>query len=664
METTGHEDEQGMPGKRPMVFLALLALAVRLLYFAEHSASPFFAIPLLDQKYYDLFAQAIASGGDLLQFGGFRPMLYPLFLAPSYWLGGPQLGVVLAILLQHIFGIIITLLVARLAGKLFRDWRTGVAAGVLYALASPPLYFEGELLIEPFLAFMVVILFVILLKACEEESAGWWIAVGAWTGLCAQARPNVLLFFGAFAAALIWWLWRKDFPRAKHTGFAIGAGLVVLAVFGFVNKAQSGHWQPLTSAGGINFYAGNNREADGMIPRQARSVSYLGEYRDSLQVFATQEYERAMREAGEVPSQRGRDVSSYWMAQTRGEIAAAPGRWLTLMMKKTWLLFWSHEVANNKSFAFVLQEESMLLRLLPVRWWLLIGLFPVGVVTAWKRGRLDLLYWLLAFFALYGLSIVLFFVNSRFRIPLWPIAAILGGGALLTFYEFVKEQNGRRLGQMFALFVGGAVISLTNLWGVTPPDFSRDYFFRSIANSELGRLNAALSDAQKSIELDPTSPDTGLQLGNVAYRMGDLQTAEIAYRQVTELVPSEPRGWNNLGAVYEGMSRYAEAIQCYDRANIEAGGHPSSLINAAMLEMRAGMRDSAARRLVEAERLLEGSPPRADLLGAFAFFEELRGNSAGRADFLQQALQVDQSMIERMSAEFQIKIPRRQLYPE
>ena len=46
---------------RRLALLALVALAVRVLYFVEHSGSVYFALPHLDSPYFDGLARAVAS---------------------------------------------------------------------------------------------------------------------------------------------------------------------------------------------------------------------------------------------------------------------------------------------------------------------------------------------------------------------------------------------------------------------------------------------------------------------------------------------------------------------------------------------------------------------------------------------------------------------------
>src|SRR5215472_10884333 len=74
--------------KKGLVALALLGLVVRIGFFLEHAHSPSFGVPTLDQVYYDTVARMLLAGEDLHQLHGFRPLLYPMFLALCYKLGG------------------------------------------------------------------------------------------------------------------------------------------------------------------------------------------------------------------------------------------------------------------------------------------------------------------------------------------------------------------------------------------------------------------------------------------------------------------------------------------------------------------------------------------------------------------------------------------------
>src|SRR3974390_1480340 len=98
------KDISGVAFKKWLVILFLLGLFVRVGFFLEHAHSPSFGVPTLDQLYYDTVARMLLAGEDLHQLHGFRPLLYPMFLALFYKLGGAW-GTDLALFVQHLLGV-------------------------------------------------------------------------------------------------------------------------------------------------------------------------------------------------------------------------------------------------------------------------------------------------------------------------------------------------------------------------------------------------------------------------------------------------------------------------------------------------------------------------------------------------------------------------------
>ncbi len=639
---------------RVLFWVGAAALTVRFLYLAEHAASPFFHVAILDEKFYDSLARALAEGREAAGLNpGFRPWAYPLLLSALYRLGGDAGGYLLAQAVQHLMGAATAVLAADLAMRLFRRPVAGALAGGLYVLAGPPLFFEGELLITSLFTFQAAVLLSILSRAAVERprAAAWWLAAGVWTGLAAQARPNVLLFLLAFPAAAL--LLHGGPPRRRWTlaGTALAGALATLAAFGLVHQGLAGRFQLVAGAGGVNFYLGNKAGADGMVPRQDRRVTYGEEYRDSVQVFAEELYREELGEGASgdgdgVPAPD--EVSRYWLGRAVEDIAADPWRWLGLMGRKTLFLAWNHEIPNNKSYDFVRRHESRLLEALPVRWWLLLALGVPGALAAFAQGDRRVLFWIVAFLTLHAAGLVLFFVTSRYRIPMWPGMAVLAAGGLLAFAEAVRRRSWPDLAVAGLTAAGVAAVSLVNWLQVEPGGFARDHFYRSLAFMEKGRLEEAHADALASVGLDPTEPAARFQLGNTALALGDDDLAYRHYRVAQSLSPAEPRIANNLGVVIEGRGRPDVAYGYYLRALALAPDYAPALVNAALLELRAGLMDPAAAKIERAEALgLESV-----LLDcARAFLERDLGRGDAAAAILERARRDDPETVERLLEE-------------
>lgn len=635
--------------RKTLVWVALGGLLIRALYFLEHTTSAFYAVPLLDQKYYDSCARAFMSGvhaPDLMD--GFRPLLYPFLLSWFYRLGG-ALDITIALILQHFAGVGIALIVAYMAMRLFNDLRAGAVAGALYLLAGPPLYFEGELLIVTLFTLLLTLFLVMLsraLRSTVRASWLWWAASGGVLALAAQARPNALIVMAVFpllACCFAWWK-RKWAVRGAMIGLV--AGLLVQTCGAWLNSRVTGHWTWTGGAGGINFYVGNKRGADGMIPRQEVFVTYEGDYRDSMQVAAEKLYRERAGEAFEPDiSPEPSAVSSFWFKEGWREIREAPGEWLSLMARKLWLLLWNREVSNNKDYEFIAGEESRLLLFLPVRWWLLLALFPWGLWSVSRKRKMDVAAPFLLVMALYAAGVLLFFVNGRYRIPLWPPMALFAGGGAVQLVEVARAGKLHRAWEFILATVVLVLLSLFNWFGAEPQEDARSYFFRAKARYLKGYFEQSLDDAEQSVALDPSNADAYIQLGNSAYACGAHKQARDAYQRAVQLAPNEPRAYNNLGVAWEALDDPGKAYTAYLLAVGLNPGQETALINAALIELRAGRLDLARKHIRTASR---EDAQRPDLLCAEAFLARREGRIAEAERLVARASRMAPDLVQQL----------------
>ncbi|MEM9593609.1 MAG: hypothetical protein AAGD06_05075 [Acidobacteriota bacterium] len=590
-------------------------------------------------------------------------------MAGLYGVGGDS-GYPLALVAQHLLGVGTTGLVAFLGMRLFRRPAAGFGAGALYALAGPPLYFEGELLITTLITFLVTALLALAWRCRVTGSQlPWWIG-GAALGLATQARPNALVLAAAFVA-MAFLMERGSgvgpFRRGALAGAALVSCLGVMALAAWIQSPLLGSARLLPGAGGINLYLGNKATSDGMIPRQDRHAAYGDVYRDSVELFSTEVYgETAEGDGAEGAATSGdkvdpdpQAVSRYWLARTAEEIRGDPGRWLRLMVRKTWLLAWTHEIPNNKSFHFIAAHESPILRRMPVCWGLLLSLAGFGAVWAWSCGDRRQLGWTLLFAGLLALGVVLFFVNGRFRLPIWPLLAIPAGGAWVAAVDLVRWR--RSVGQLDLRTFGAATavalvlvtLSAVNWLGVEPESWGRDFFFRSLAHFHQGRLEPARDDAERAVQLSPEDGAVHFQRGTVALAMKDDALAVRSFIVASRLVPEEPRVFNNLGIALERDGRPAAAYAAYVRAAELGPTFSAAWVNAALIELRAGKNKQAEGRILHAESLGNTSVA---LVCARAFLERSRGNKKESNKLLRQAYRRDKKLMARLVADNQNRL--------
>lgn len=631
------------PGfRKGMALLFLLGLLVRIGFLLEHAYTPSFGVPTLDQKYYDTVARMLLAGDDLHQLHGFRPLLYPMFLAFWYRLGGSW-GGDLALVVQHLLGVGTGLIVALLGARLFRHRLCGLVGGILFLLAPVPLYFEGELLIESSYTFLICLGLLLIVHSAQAQ--GWksallWLLCGGLTILTSQARANILVFMAVYPLFTAWRWWRFRTPTAFIPLLGLAGGLAMAIPWGIINMRQSDHFHLSPNAGGVNLYLGNKRTANGMVPEQERRIASPGRYEDSVEVWARQEYENSMRAQGRQPDTDPMAISSYWTARALDEISAAPASWVRLLAKKCWLTLWNAEVPNNKAFAF-LQEEFVWLRILPVRWVVLLMLAPAGIWAAARWGQRDTLFILLVYAGIYSAANIAFFICDRYRYPVWPVMAVIAGGGLLACLEMVRRRR-RRLRQTLWLAASMALLaalSLHNWFGAKLPSFARDYLFRSIAWYETGHFEEALSDIERSVALDPDDTTAVQHRGNVLLALNRFDEASLAYQQALKLTPEEATAWNNLGVALDELGRTDEALVAFRRATQCQPPSKNAFLGLAFIQLRSGRLDDAAASLDRIKRL-DGNPDAATL-ATCAVLERRRGHNQAADAFDEQARRLD-----------------------
>src|SRR5262249_52773376 len=121
---------------------------------------------------------------------------------------------------------------------------------------------------------------------------------------------------------------------------------------------------------------------------------------------------------------------SYWTERALDFVTAHPGQWLKLMGRKFVLLWNSTEMLDTES------QESYADWSWPLTlggWFghfgILVPLALAGAVLAWRdRARLGILYALTAF---YAVSVLMFYVFARYRLPLVPLLWLFAAHALV-----------------------------------------------------------------------------------------------------------------------------------------------------------------------------------------------------------------------------------------
>jgi pentatricopeptide repeat protein len=674
--------------RKELIFLIILfifALGLRLIYLSQLQDNPMFDAPVMDARYHDQWAQAISNGQPFLEGPYFRAPLYPYFLAIIYSLFGHNY--LIPRIVQFIIGSLSCVLIYFLGKRTFGP-TVGKIAAVMAALYGTFIYFEGELLIPVVIIFLDLALILALLST--EERPGWWrwLGCGAILGLSAIARPNVLLFGAVLLPWLAVRLRRRGLSLRRSlvhlVGFCLGTCLVILPVT-VRNYAVGKDFMPIASQGGVNFYIGNNPDSDGATAIVPGTLgSWWGGYWDAMEL--------AQEAAGH--PMRASEVSNYWFKKGLAFMRNEPGAYLVLMSSKLALFWGGAEVSNNKDIYFYSSRSAplgILIRPGPLYWpfGILAPLALAGMVLAWRRreGRAGLMA---LFVFSYMVSVVLFFVTARYRLPVIPFLLPFAG------YTLVRLSRERRpAGMVFPLgliLAFGLGVNL-NLSGYRPPtledthtrlgsvylekmmyDQAAAEFQRVLSSApqpapvtperlyaitglarvyqETGRVDEAIDLWKEAISLRPSMESSpfriGLdmnvlyyQLGCAYYAGGKLDLAIAQWEETLRRWPETMEAYIKLSNAQEDKGQYREAVAVLEGA-IEI--HPEytlAYFNLGNIYSKVGLIDRAAYYY---QRAIEVDPNFADAYVNFAWLHAQLGLRLDEGIRLaKRALELDES---------------------
>jgi Flp pilus assembly protein TadD len=529
--------DAGGPSSRATIAIVFASAAVvRLLVAASTADLPLVRTPKLDSSEYVSWARRMADGNFAWPAVSAHGPGYPLFLAGIFALGGSNWS---AIVVQSLVGALTAVFVATLGRRWFGP-RAGMWAGLLYATLGPAVYVETSLLAEGVLLCLLMGALVVL--SAERLTVARSSAGGLLLGLATLVRPTAALV----AVALLVALWRIARGRrsAVMTSFLCSACIVIAP--GLIKNWSASRTLTIQGFGGLNFYIGNSPVHNG------RPVFRLGAGWDALN-------SEAQRAGITDPAAQDR----YYVRKTFDEIVAHPAAFVRLLGEKTLWLVQASEVRDSHSFYFFTSQSS-LLALLP-RMAVLVPLAAIGIVVLVVRRSAPPL--LMAYTAGAALGVILLVVGTRYRLPIVPPLAILGGVGAAALIDAVSQRDRRRFTTM-ALSAVAAVVVGHLFYDAPSANLSEEWSFTGSALITEHRLPEAEAAYRRALDADAQSGLAWDGLGLALFDERRWSDSRAALNRAVQLDPGSARTTYHLGLVDEAENRLSDAV-----ANLRATLH-------------------------------------------------------------------------------------------
>jgi hypothetical protein len=583
---------------QPGHYVFAAVLLVRLFVLGRLARSAFLLPARGDMHFYDDWAQKVV-GGQFTDHHAFYGLPgYAYLLAGLYELCGygPYVPELLQALLDAGTALLLYKISLALAPQL--DGRRGQIAGLMAAAAwafCVPAQTYAAVLMPT--AWFIFVFWFILWRIIKSQSApDWWEALllGLLVGLTATAIATILFLIPLLVCAIGL---KPAIPARSHFRI-VGCALVLLGIAIGTSPCWLHNYFIardrvfLSAHSGINFWIGNNPDANG-YPRfppglRAGQAAML---QDSIDV--------AESVAGH-PLKRG-EVSQYWSAKARDYIADQPLAWLRLLGLKL-RNFWSAFQYDDLSIVTNMREQGVTFP--GIYFGLLAALALPAMILTWNTARLG--RWITGAIFLQMLALLPVFTTERYRLPIVPGLAVFAAFGLVTLFSNLAAGNVRPvLSYAMLLMVSTLLVSWPqrglSLWAL-------DAYNSGWQALESGNLSLAERKLELARAYVPDNAETNFALGNLKLAQNDTSAASSLYLTTLRLDPRHRGAINNLGvlALENGQPEVAE--QRFREALAIDGRNPKTHFLLAKTLIRKGQNGNARAEIDRALALKPDQP--------------------------------------------------------
>jgi 4-amino-4-deoxy-L-arabinose transferase-like glycosyltransferase len=569
-------------------------------------------------------------GGDFALGPGlyFVSPLYIYFLAATLWIGG---GYTFVRLVQIALGTAAVWCVFLTARTWFGERAAWIAA-ILAALTGVFTFYEIVILQSALDTFLTAAGLWALTSVCDLKAAATaaasasprssasrmpvgsntraasfsegkidrrWKAVlaGVLFGLLILNRPNSFIAIAGVVLTLV------TIRHARSAALIVAGALATIAPVLLRNAVVSHQFALVSSQGGLNFYIGNNAAATGQyVPVPGVRANIEGQSEDTRRV-AEQATGHPMTDA---------EVSAHFTRLGIAWIEEYPAAAARLFVRKLALVLNRQHQWLDFSYPYYAHDTGSILWTLFVGPWLLVPFGIGGLVFAWRRPETR--GWA-SFVPFYAVSVALFFVAERYRLPLFVPLCVTSAAtidALLGQRTSNLPSPTSDLRSAALLCVAAAVVAFWP-FHLDEGRFGERLRLAKVLMNE-GDFGAAVTELEAAHRIDPSQTVAEFNLGIALMNVGrGAEGLGHIRRAVDAGVPVEGARYALANAMLASGDRdgAAQLLRTFSPAPSDSA---ESCYQVAVLALNAGAPAAASRYLERALTLRPGWKEAEELL--------------------------------------------------
>ncbi len=575
--------------KNKCLFLVLsLAIIIKVFYLFSYMNLPFFYVPYLDELYHYEFAKSLLKNNFHYNDIFFRAPFFMYFLAIILKISANMFFVRL---LLSFIGIINVYLTYKLAHIIFDSKKIACISALCMSTCSLFIFYDAQMLLTSFYTFWLLLSIYYLIKFIKENRNLFLYMGFLFLGFAAITRPNILIS----VPFIIMYLWIIK----KNIHILVSALFLLLPIIPvtYHNYKVKGDFVLISSQGGINFYLGNNPHANGFIPKTSEEYYTYGKYEDSVKLFSEKQILKYINKktlSNLKPSQ----ISKFWFKKGLYFYYKYPLKALFLFFKKLYLFFSGVEIPNNRNFDFWAEVNPLFRFFYAINssfLYLIPGFFFLLFFAIKEKDKISI--FMLYFIIPYILGIAIFFVCSRYRVPILPFFIIYTVGGIGVFFRYYQKY----FWKTFFVLIVFIFISRYDFFKIKREsyrNFAYEYWSLGNAYMQIKDFKKAEQCYIKSLAIDKKFADSFINLGVLYYKKDDIKNAKYFFFMANELRPDDPRILNNIAACYEKDNDLNKAIYYYKKAIEKRKDYYLSYLNLADCFFKKGNVNEAKTFLI------------------------------------------------------------------
>ncbi len=431
-----------------MATIGVVALAFRVALLVQVAGTPYAEVTNVDSSSYHAWALELVNGSWMPTRMFYQSPFYAWFLGGIYEVFGT--GPWAPRIIQILLGAASPVLLYAIGAMLFSR-RVAWIAGLALALYGPIVLEEVTLSKTSPLVFTALAAFAAWVRWAPGAHLVGLGTAGLLFGVTIVGVAQWLLPF----AVLVGCTWFVLGTTARSRRVLAVVVLVVAALVPLVpvvawNSAHGGGLVLTSGGSGLNLYSGNNPRATG-LPAAPSGVRDTPEYEE--------EDSRRVAEAAVGRSLLPAEVEGHWSGQAVAFVRDNPGDFLTLLGRKTQVLWNAYEIPDNYHYTFV-RTHFLPLLWLGLTFAVVAPLSLVGLPLALRRGRV--VWGLYAVTLGYLATPLIYYVRARYRLPAIPFLMLFGAVAVDHLLGVARAHRwGVLAGWCAALAVAGVFVNRT-----------------------------------------------------------------------------------------------------------------------------------------------------------------------------------------------------------